>query len=65
MGGGKSGAETVQMKGSQERKTVGRDKNILGLMWFCIMDNEGSPCVSLICCWESKEGILVVNSRKV
>lgn len=42
---------------------MGRDKN--GLMWFCIMDNEGSPCVSVICCWESKEGILVVNSRKV
>lgn len=60
--GGKSGVQAVQMKGRQEGKTVGRDKN--GLMWFCIMDNEGSACVSLICCWESKEGILV-NSRKV
>lgn len=44
---GKSEGQAVQMKGRKEGKTMGRDKN--SLMWFCIMDNEGSACGSLIC----------------
>lgn len=77
MGGGKSGVQAVENE-REKRRDHGESQEPR-LHWVqspaehsreqldVVLHNgpEGPPYVSLICCWESEKGVLVVKGRKV